>query len=328
MAKKSRSRTAPTNVPKVSVAPASPDGPNRKVRKEEARRQREQLQRKATRRKLYRWGVVGLAVVVVLVAGTIVVLNNNSNSSANPGPSPTPSVLVGHADRPRAVEPGTDRPQGAPRGHRRPVRPAGDARRTTSTTCVQIYVDGEAGRHPGRHRDQHRRRPRADQFIAALHTHDASGIVHIESPDKRDYTLGQFFDVWGVRLSSTCLGAPYCNVGRQAGPGVLRRQALHEGPAGHRVQPAPRHRGHLRNQGPAAQADPGALLGARCPRAARAHRPAADAGRHRPGRPTLARSSRILLELQYVATSASVAASVRGRERRGWRSGRAWVGRR
>ena len=43
MAKKSRSRTTPTNVPKVSVAPASPDGPNRKVRKEEARKQREAL---------------------------------------------------------------------------------------------------------------------------------------------------------------------------------------------------------------------------------------------------------------------------------------------
>jgi hypothetical protein len=29
-----------------------------------------------------------------------------------------------------------------------------------------------------------------------LHTHDDSGIIHIESPAARDYTVGQFFDIW------------------------------------------------------------------------------------------------------------------------------------
>ena len=29
-----------------------------------------------------------------------------------------------------------------------------------------------------------------------LHTHDESGVIHIESPAARDYTLGQFFDIW------------------------------------------------------------------------------------------------------------------------------------
>jgi hypothetical protein len=29
-----------------------------------------------------------------------------------------------------------------------------------------------------------------------LHTHDASGVMHIESPTARLYTLGQFFDIW------------------------------------------------------------------------------------------------------------------------------------
>jgi hypothetical protein len=29
-----------------------------------------------------------------------------------------------------------------------------------------------------------------------LHTHDASGVIHIESPTQRLYTLGQFFDIW------------------------------------------------------------------------------------------------------------------------------------
>lgn len=35
-----------------------------------------------------------------------------------------------------------------------------------------------------------------------LHTHDASGILHVESPNDRVYTLGNFFDVWGQPLAA------------------------------------------------------------------------------------------------------------------------------
>lgn len=34
-----------------------------------------------------------------------------------------------------------------------------------------------------------------------LHTHDASGEIHIESPTRRDFTLGDFFAVWGEHFS-------------------------------------------------------------------------------------------------------------------------------
>jgi hypothetical protein len=30
-----------------------------------------------------------------------------------------------------------------------------------------------------------------------LHTHSSDGIIHIEAPVKRTFTLGQFFDIWG-----------------------------------------------------------------------------------------------------------------------------------
>src|SRR5919199_4759716 len=35
-----------------------------------------------------------------------------------------------------------------------------------------------------------------------LHTHDDSGIVHIESPVTRNFTLGQFFDIWKKKFSN------------------------------------------------------------------------------------------------------------------------------
>lgn len=47
-------------------------------------------------------------------------------------------------------------------------------------------------------------------FLTELHTHDTSGILHVESASNRNFVLGQFFGEWGVKLSPTCLGS-YCS---------------------------------------------------------------------------------------------------------------------
>jgi len=39
-----------------------------------------------------------------------------------------------------------------------------------------------------------------------LHTHAPDGIIHIESPVHRTYTLGNFFDEWGQPLSTNQVG--------------------------------------------------------------------------------------------------------------------------
>lgn len=44
------------------------------------------------------------------------------------------------------------------------------------------------------------------QQISPLHTHDTSGVVHIESPVKRDFTLGEFMTEWNVPISKSALG--------------------------------------------------------------------------------------------------------------------------
>jgi hypothetical protein len=48
-----------------------------------------------------------------------------------------------------------------------------------------------------------------------IHTHSTSGIIHVESDRPRTFTLGQFFDEWGVRFSSSCLGGYCAGAGRQ-----------------------------------------------------------------------------------------------------------------
>jgi hypothetical protein len=37
--------------------------------------------------------------------------------------------------------------------------------------------------------------------ISPLHTHDTTGVIHVESPQKADFTVGQLFAEWGVPLT-------------------------------------------------------------------------------------------------------------------------------
>jgi len=67
---------------------------------------------------------------------------------------------------------------------------------------VSIYIDGKAVAIPqgiGIASDQ--------SCIYWLHTHDTSGVIHIESPTQKNYTLGNFTELWSSRFST--LQYPY-----------------------------------------------------------------------------------------------------------------------
>ncbi|MBW0105505.1 hypothetical protein, partial [Pseudonocardia sp. KRD291] len=54
--------------------------------------------------------------------------------------------------------------------------------------------------------------------MSALHTHDATGLLHVESSDPAGrYTLGQLFNEWNVALDPTRIG------GLRAGSGTTLR---------------------------------------------------------------------------------------------------------
>jgi len=46
--------------------------------------------------------------------------------------------------------------------------------------------------------------------LAPLHTHDDSGVIHVENSVPAKFLLGQVFVEWGVRFTPTCLG-PFCS---------------------------------------------------------------------------------------------------------------------
>jgi hypothetical protein len=62
------------------------------------------------------------------------------------------------------------------------------------TVPAQIGIDADGG------------------FISDLHTHETDGIMHVESPTVQRFSLGQFFAVWGLPLSATCIGS-LCETG-------------------------------------------------------------------------------------------------------------------
>jgi hypothetical protein len=64
-----------------------------------------------------------------------------------------------------------------------------------------------------------------------LHTHDESGIIHIESPQNNTFNLGQFFDIWGQKFNNTQLFE--FNIGNSTNGGLavyLNGTAIKQGP--------------------------------------------------------------------------------------------------
>ncbi|MDE1862806.1 MAG: hypothetical protein KGI33_07830 [Thaumarchaeota archaeon] len=60
-----------------------------------------------------------------------------------------------------------------------------------------------------------------------LHTHDTSGIMHIESPVQQNFTLGQFMDVWKSTSTGVPSGIPIIFVNGQEVSTSLDNTILH-----------------------------------------------------------------------------------------------------
>ncbi|MEW2520206.1 hypothetical protein [Actinacidiphila alni] len=98
---------------------------------------------------------------------------------------------------------------------------------------LDVFVDGKAVTVPALIGIDE-----AKQQISPLHTHDTSGVVHIESPVKADFTLGEFMTEWNVPLTKDTLGTlktgggkelhVYVNGKEQTGNPAAIKLAAHE----------------------------------------------------------------------------------------------------
>jgi hypothetical protein len=208
-------------------------------RNRENARQRIARQRaeEARRRKQRLWALIGGGAVLVIAAVVVIVLvvsggkggNGGSGGSNNPvAAREAPLSTLGSLQSAPAA--GPVGPEGVP-------VPAGQALASTSAkttgqdidgiSCstneqtlfhihahLTIFVNGVAKQVPAGIGipDATAQNTAQGPFVTSgtcfywLHTHAADGIVHIESPVKRTYTLGQFFDEWGQPLGTGQVG--------------------------------------------------------------------------------------------------------------------------
>lgn len=96
---------------------------------------------------------------------------------------------------------------------------------------LAIYVDGKPVTVPA-----NVGLSAAAQLFSPLHTHDATGVIHIEAarPSKA-FTLGAFFDVWGVLFTGNQLGS-YRSGGNQAVSTYVNGRRV-ANPVDYRLQP-------------------------------------------------------------------------------------------
>ncbi|MFF4182129.1 hypothetical protein ACFYZ9_02980 [Streptomyces sp. NPDC001691] len=87
-------------------------------------------------------------------------------------------------------------------------------------THLDVLVDGRPVTVPASIGiDEPRRR------ISPLHTHDTSGVIHVESPRRAEFTLGQFMAEWQVPLGQDRIGGLHAGRGRHLTAYVNGRKA-------------------------------------------------------------------------------------------------------
>jgi hypothetical protein len=214
MAKRKRStRTVPR--PNPAAPGAATDGPTTKAeRRDQARQERHALQRKMERRRRLRGLTTRVVIVLAVlgVAGGVLLLTRSRSPKTGPvevsgapsvDPTTLPSVLTGPAPWPANTEDLEARLSAI-------GLPALSAEGTELHIHqhLDLYVNGTKEVVPA----QIGIITSPQVVFSPLHTHDTSGIIHVESPTVRSFTLGEFFDVWGVRFTPTCIGG-YCEQG-------------------------------------------------------------------------------------------------------------------
>jgi hypothetical protein len=216
---------------------------SRKAEKERLRQERLQRERElaatARRRRLFQvYGTGAVAVAAIVVIVVIVLVSGSSNSSSGKTsnvshswhPITKTAPLTGLKLKP-APPLGPSGPEFIPLGHGPLLASNATSARGSVIdgihcfgneqtlfhvhTHLTIFVNGSQreipygiGIVPPRQVSQTSAGPFVESGACFywLHTHAPDGIIHIESPVVRTYTLGNFFDIWGQPIGPDQVG--------------------------------------------------------------------------------------------------------------------------
>jgi len=182
---------------------------DRRRRQQEALRARAEAEAQARRRRWIWWA--GGASAAVVVVAVILGLSLSGGGSTPPGAGPSTATTTGFVQPTTGIALSTSPPPWPiPANAASYIGAAGLSARGSETLQVHYHAhidiidNGSAVTVPvyigylitnGK-----------ANGITSLHTHDTSGIVHIESPTDTPFALGQIFTEWGVRLTTGQVG--------------------------------------------------------------------------------------------------------------------------
>jgi hypothetical protein len=182
---------------------------SRRDQKDRLRRQRiareEAEAGAASRRQLTAGVFVAALLTAAVVVGVIIVATNGGGSSSADGQTYSKNSVPKGAEAGVQTTPPPWRPEYAHLAQRLTAMslPGLSEDIFHIHALLHVYVDGKPVTVP----------PdigldASTGTASPLHTHDASGIIHVEADRTYPFTIGQFFAVWGVRFADDQLG-PY-----------------------------------------------------------------------------------------------------------------------
>jgi hypothetical protein len=181
--------------------------------REHAAQLRAEEQRKRRRRLAIIWSSSG---VVVLAAAVAVVLGVTAATAGASAPTKTGTLTGVKGPETIPIEAGTvlapDTTSSTGATTDGIACNAGEGTAEHIHTHLSVYVNGTMRPIPlgigivqpeVETQDVNTAMAGASKCFYWLHVHAQDGIIHVEAPTKNPYTLGQFFAVWGQKLSST-----------------------------------------------------------------------------------------------------------------------------
>jgi hypothetical protein len=184
---------------------------SRKEEREQRRAERREAEKRdaaaAKRRQLVGYGVAGLLTLAVVIGIVVVITSGGSSSSSSPATnenSVPPAAEVGVQTTPPPWDPEYDHLSERLQAL---GLPGLNEQIFHIHALLHVYVNGKPVTVPANIGLKEPTGP-----FSPIHTHDTSGIVHMEADQEYPFTIGEFFAVWGVKFSNDQLG-PYKSKG-------------------------------------------------------------------------------------------------------------------
>jgi len=186
---------------------------SRKEQKEKLRQERLERERAAAasadrRRKLQIGGGAGILAVIVAVV-VVIIISSGGGSGGGGGGSTASAKSGGETGVPAGAQVGLQDGSAPWKPEYTQLAQRLQAFNFPQQTDIgyhvhaqlNIYVNGKQTTVPANVGIDPQGR-----FISPIHTHDTSGVVHMESTKYYPFTLGEFINVWGVYFTNNQLG--------------------------------------------------------------------------------------------------------------------------